>query len=248
MRLRESSPLGWSQDPWESLSVPSLGIGEVHLVTFTPDPDLDKDLENRYGEGLSLDEKARCDHLRHPETRSVFIQSRGRLRSLLGHHLGIDPKDVSLVIGPHGKPGCQEGSLQFNLSHTKGTIVIALALGCDVGVDVEGGRPLRQREALIREVFSPEEQSFFEGLNEAMTQERFIRGWTLKEAYVKAIGRGIAAGLSRVVLAENFERFLKVPSGDPEAFQIAEMNRCEQNVALVYRDALRKVLSFHAQW
>jgi 4'-phosphopantetheinyl transferase len=248
MRLRESLPLGWSKDPFENLSIPSLGLGEVHLVTFTPDPDLDKDLENRYGEGLSQDEKARAENLRHPETRSVFIQSRGRLRSLLGHHLGIDPKDVPLVIGPHGKPGCLDASLQFNLAHTKGTIVIALAVGCDVGVDVEGGRPLRQREALIREVFSPKEQSFFEGLDEAMMQERFFRGWTLKEAYVKATGRGIAAGLSRVVLEENFERFLKVPSGDPDAFQIAEIHRGEQNVALVYRAALRQVLSFHAQW
>lgn len=248
MRLRESLPLGWSRDPWKNLHVPSLGIGEVHLVTFTPDQDLDQDLEHRYVEGLSEDEKARAKNFRHSESRSVFIQSRGRLRSLLGHHLGIDPKDVPLVIGPHGKPGCPEGSLQFNLSHTQGTIVIALANGCEVGVDVEGGRAVRQREALIREVFSPEEQSFFEGLNEAMTQERFIRGWTLKEAYVKAIGRGIAAGLSKVVLEENFERFLKVPSGDPDAFQIAEISRGEQNVALVYRAAPRRVLSFHAQW
>lgn len=248
MRLRESLPLSWSMDPFENLSVPSLGVGEVHLVTFTPDSDLDKNLENRYLEGFSRDEKARAENLRHQETRSVFIQSRGRLRSLLGHHLGIEPKDVPLLIGPHGKPGCPEGTLQFNLSHTRGTIVIALAFGCEVGVDVEGGRALRQREALIREVFSAEEQTFFEGLDEAMTQERFIRGWTLKEAYVKATGQGIAAGLSRVVLEENFERFLKVPSGDPDAFQIFEISRGDQNVALVYRAAPRRVLSFYAQW
>ena len=89
--------------------------------------------------------------------------------------------------------------MEFNISHTKGLVVCAVADRA-LGVDTEQIRPFK--EGLMRRVCSGAERSFvMEGRSEAARRERFFRLWTLKESFVKAIGRGLAFPLGDITFS-----------------------------------------------
>jgi 4'-phosphopantetheinyl transferase len=239
MWLSEPLNLSWTHDLSLSPETPLLKGDEIHLFCFPRIPFENPEMELHYLDALSLEEKDRAAGIKSQENQMVFIQSRARLRWLLGHQLGLPAQDVPLVIGPHGKPQHRFHEIAFNLSHSKGLILIGVAKGGEVGVDVEHPRPVRQLDGLIREVFSAGEQRWFVGLSEAEQNALFLRGWTLKEAFVKATGRGIAAGLSRVVIQENFLGFEAVPEGDPKGYQCYESAFLRARIAVVHRGETR---------
>lgn len=83
--------------------------------------------------------------------------------------------------------------IHFNLSHCEG-LAVCLLSAHECGVDAEAKREIRP--AVVRRVFSEEEQQI---LKEAHDPDwMFTRFWTLKEAYVKAIGRGIGFSMQNV--------------------------------------------------
>jgi 4'-phosphopantetheinyl transferase len=239
MWLSEPRKLSLSHDLNLRPEIPRLETDDLHLFCFPRVVFETQAVEAGYLDGLSSEEKERARAIQSPENRETFIQSRARLRWLLGHQLEIPAVQVPLALGPHGKPHLRSREIEFNLSHTRGVILIGMARGAELGVDVEQLRPTRRLEALIREVFATEEQRRFQGLAEAEQQDMFLRGWTLKEAFVKATGRGIAAGLSRVVIREDFQGFEAIPEGDPSEFQVFESTFSTTRMALVHRGETR---------
>lgn len=93
-----------------------------------------------------------------------------------------------------GKPYLLEAPyISFNISHTRGMVVCGISEK-EIGVDVEYIR--EAKESLIRRVCSKEEQEYIWG--EGNIPLRFTRIWTLKESYVKAIGKGLAFSLKEI--------------------------------------------------
>ncbi|MBA0088647.1 MAG: 4'-phosphopantetheinyl transferase superfamily protein, partial [Acidobacteria bacterium Pan2503] len=131
---------------------------------------------------LSDDElaKAECFHLELH--RSRYIVGRAALRRVLADRLGCSPAAVRLSYGTNGKPMLEggRGHVEFNLAHSGGDAVVALADGAAVGVDIEILRPIADVESLARLVFSDVE------LRElALAPDpglAFLNGWTRKEA------------------------------------------------------------------
>ena len=112
------------------------------------------------------------------------------VRTALSHHGGIDPRDWSFGAGEHGRPfiaGPVQPDLDFNLTHTEGMIVCLVASIPGAGVDVEFLPRRNDTAGVARHFFAPQEQA---GL-----PERFFDYWTLKEAYIKARGKGLALPL-----------------------------------------------------
>ncbi|HWK55182.1 MAG TPA: 4'-phosphopantetheinyl transferase superfamily protein, partial [Hyphomicrobiales bacterium] len=68
-----------------------------------------------------------------------------------------------------------------------------------VGVDVEHALREVAAEALTARFFAPEELQALQSLPEADRNEYFFRLWTLKEAYVKALGLGLRIPLDSFV-------------------------------------------------
>lgn len=239
MWLSEPRNLSLSHDLNLLPEIPGLEADDLHLFCFPRVAFETPAMESSYLDGLSPEERERARAIQSRENRDTFIQSRARLRWLLGHQLEIPAVEVSLAIGPHGKPHLRSKEIEFNLSHTQGVILIGMAMGTELGVDVEQLRATRRLEGLIREVFTTSEQRWFKGLAEPEQQDLFLRGWTLKEAFVKATGRGIAAGLSRVVIREDFQGFEAIPDGDPSDFQVFESAFSSTRMALVHRGETR---------
>jgi len=140
---------------------------------------------------LSAEEQAQAGRYRYALHRRRFVVRRARLRAWAGARLGVAPRAVEVLHDAHGKPAVIGLEGHFNASHSGELMLIAAAavpLGCDIeridaGID---WRPIADR------LFAPEERTALAPLNDADGRTAFFRVWTRKEAFVKAIGAGLA--------------------------------------------------------
>ncbi|WP_339434663.1 4'-phosphopantetheinyl transferase family protein [Pseudomonas orientalis] len=147
---------------------------------------------------LAEDERARYQGLRTAAARAQYLVGHGWLREVLARYLACEPARIALRYGAAGKPVLAApkcASVHFNLAHTSGLLVLAVCAG-PVGVDVEAHQ-VRDTHSLSRRFFSHEEQAVLAKLAGPAHDSAFYRLWTLKEAGVKASGRGIGRAWSR---------------------------------------------------
>ncbi|MGD2071123.1 MAG: 4'-phosphopantetheinyl transferase superfamily protein, partial [Gemmatimonadota bacterium] len=149
---------------------------------------------------LSPDERARADRFRLPEDHRRFVTVRHALRLVLGGHLGEAPDSIRFRYGPQGKPALEApgaaDAVRFNVSHAGDRALIAVARGREVGVDIERVR-LEPVDALdlAERFFSSREAEALASLPPAQVASAFHAGWTRKEAFMKAVGKGLALPL-----------------------------------------------------
>ena len=185
-------------DAWSLPAESVLGAREAHLWRFTLDPPAA--VFERFAASLSDDEHRRAERFRAGHLRRRYIAGRGGLRAILASYLGVRPDVVAFQYGPHGKPSIASEStppFEFNLSHTHELAVCALCKMGRIGVDVEEIRPMEEHgRKLIGRFFSEVEQSEYLEVPEPSRLTAFFKGWTRKEAYLKAVGTGLATVLS----------------------------------------------------
>ncbi|HEY9637492.1 MAG TPA: 4'-phosphopantetheinyl transferase superfamily protein [Coleofasciculaceae cyanobacterium] len=145
---------------------------------------------------LSEDERIRADRFYFERDRKHFIVGRGLLRTILGRYLIMEPQQLQFCYSPRGKPTLAStetgGSLQFNLSHSQGLVLYGITRDRQIGIDIEQIRPTSDVEKLAQRFFSAHEHAVIRSLPPTQKQEAFFHGWTCKEAYLKAIGEGLA--------------------------------------------------------
>src|SRR5205823_2540060 len=133
--------------------------------------------------------------------REYFIVGRGSLRLLLGEYLSLQPEAVPLWYTSFGKPGLSGeaagSSVKFNVSHSGGLMLAAVARHREVGVDVERVRPDVNWRELAGRYFAPAEVAALDAQSTAQQLRAFFACWTRKEAYVKAHGLGMSLPLDR---------------------------------------------------
>lgn len=132
----------------------------------------------------TIREQSAAAHAMLDEMLPVYAQERGITL----------PEPLRFAETPSGKPYLAEQSaVHFNLSHCKGLAVCLLSpYAC--GVDVEAKRLMRDK--VVRRSYSKTEQTAI-----AAAEDKdllFTRLWTLKEAYVKALGIGIGYPMKEV--------------------------------------------------
>ena len=157
---------------------------------------------------LSADERERASGLLSGTHQRRFVVARGMLRQFLGRYLGQAPDAVAFSRGAHGKPFLPEGGLHFNVSHSHELALYAIACNREVGVDVEWMRPQVAHEQIAARFFSLEEQEALAQVPDEQRRAAFYNIWTRKEAYVKARGDGIAAGLGTFAVSLGAEATL----------------------------------------
>lgn len=152
--------------------------------------------------------------------RTTYIAAHALTRLVLSR---LDPAIPSSAwrfeAGAHGKPrawvGGNPADLTFNLSHTDGLVGLATlrSPGHELGFDVE---PIYRKVTLgvADRFFRPEETAWLHGLPEAGRPEGFLRLWTLKEAFIKATGEGLARDLASFWFTLPPPRIRFEPPGD----------------------------------
>jgi len=177
--------------------LPALGRADVHV--WRTALDRPADAVAALAETLSGDERDRAARFHFERDRRRFTAARGGLRALLAAYLGVTPAAVAFEYGAHGKPRVAEapagGDLRFNVSHSAGVALYAVARGREVGVDVEGHREDFATAEIAERFFSPAERRALSALPPERRCEAFFACWSRKEAYIKARGLGLSLAL-----------------------------------------------------
>ena len=105
---------------------------------------------------------------------------------------------AELMEGAYGRPQLPGTALDFNISHSGGCVVCALATSGRIGIDVERIRPLRWNE--FKSCFTPDEQVALSSATDHTTL--FFDLWTRKESVLKADGRGLSVPMDLVAVSE----------------------------------------------
>jgi 4'-phosphopantetheinyl transferase len=172
--------------------------GEALVVCAVPESISPELARARYLALLSETERKQHDRFRFDDDRHTYLVAHALVRTTLGEMLGVAPERLAFEIGEHGKPELKhEGhaEVRFNLSHTRGLVACGVTRSDDIGIDVEQIDRKLEIDHLAGSVLSEDEQAALVPLAGSARRERFFRHWTLKEAYVKAIGRGISLPL-----------------------------------------------------
>lgn len=194
-------------DPaWPPLSAPlMLSRDVVHVVRLNLGVPPSQ-IESLRGV-LSDDELARADRFKFDEPRRRFVACRATLRQLLGSFLGREATEIEFAYGLHGKPQLAANDpklpLEFSVSHSADLALIAICCGRRVGVDLERHDAKVRIHKLATRFFSPRESAELANLPVEDQLAGFYRGWTSKEAFLKATGFGLSFPLSQFIVAMN---------------------------------------------
>ncbi|MGD0958237.1 MAG: 4'-phosphopantetheinyl transferase superfamily protein [Methylomonas sp.] len=161
---------------------------------------------------LNHQELERAGRFKNALLRDRFILGRGILRTLLAGRLRTDPASLAFSSGPYGKPALCGLPLYFNVSHSADRLLIALADLEHIGVDIEAVKPRTALPALAGRIMSGNEYAAWAALPADLQLRLFYRLWTQKEAFVKAVGRGLGIGLNQCEVEwENGAQFSTIP-------------------------------------
>jgi 4'-phosphopantetheinyl transferase len=150
---------------------------------------------------LSPDEQDRASKFIYSDDRRKFMIGRYILRNILAFYTEKDPRDVEIHYTPLNKPFLPESyeqNIQFNLSHSEDLMAVAIARDVAVGIDIESTSYPQEELDLAREFLSPKEILKLDKIPELQKKDAFLNAWTRKEAYLKAVGKGIDESLSEI--------------------------------------------------
>lgn len=169
---------------------------EVHLWIAEPPALDDPELLAAYDALMTDDERARQRAYVHERNRREALVTRALVRASLSQYRAIAPSAWRFRIGEHGRPEIDPPcGLRFNLSNHPSMVVCAIVLERDIGVDVE---PMTRGEEILSvadTVFAPSELAELRALSAPEEADRAVTLWTLKEAYIKARGKGLSLPL-----------------------------------------------------
>ncbi|MGB3297563.1 MAG: 4'-phosphopantetheinyl transferase superfamily protein [Phormidesmis sp.] len=184
---------------------------------------------------LSSDEKARANRFKFARDRRRFVVARGTLRHLLGRELARSPQSITLCYGEYGKPSLSSTAansadykacnFHFNLSHSGELALCALGGDRPVGVDIEIIRPIQQLDNMIERCLSEREQTQVRATADSL--RAFLQCWTCKEAYLKAIGKGLSQSMKTVEVDALTAQLLRVPNECDEGWHLHTVDLSE---------------------
>ena len=179
---------------------PALGTDEVHVwcvkvneVASGP---------SKMGCILSVEEREKAARLRFDRDRRRFVIRHVMLRIVLARYLDEEPAALRFLFGPHGKPmlgdGGDKAALSFNMSHSADIALCAVTRNRRVGLDVEWCLRKVDDVEMAGWCFSTREAETLRELPVGRQVHAFFALWTCKEAYLKAVGRGMSFPMNEV--------------------------------------------------
>jgi 4'-phosphopantetheinyl transferase len=152
---------------------------------------------------LSDEERAQHERFRATRDRDAYAMAHALLRLTLSELGDQPPGSWRFASGPHGKPALTDSAsrLSFNLSHARGLVACAVAAGADVGLDVEQVTRATEWRRIASRYFSRAELAEIDRTEPAAQTIRFFELWTLKEAFVKALGVGLSQPLATMAFS-----------------------------------------------
>jgi 4'-phosphopantetheinyl transferase len=167
---------------------------------------------------LSCEERRRAARFRFEMDRNRFVVWHGILRTILAYYLNNEPDQLKFSYGAYGKPYVPHRSyeIQFSLAHSRELALYAFARKRNVGVDVEYIRELPDVEQMAATYLTEQENEVFKSLPKGRRSKAFFELWTRKEAYLKAIGTGLAQPFTKINPSVTFGWSIASFTPDPD--------------------------------
>lgn len=170
--------------------------GEVHIWVASLDAPANG---GRSLEVLSPAELERASRFLRRRDGHRWAYSRALLRMLLGGYLEADPRSLRFRAGTHGKPELEQPhrlpTLDFNMSHSHGLALYAVASSVEVGIDVEVvGQAGRDFVAIAERALGKDAAERLRELEGQPRERLFLQLWTRNEAQLKCLGVGLVGG------------------------------------------------------
>lgn len=175
-------------------------------------------------------ELERWKAIRPPDRRREYLVAHALLRHALWVQAGVPAGAWAFEATAGGKPRVarpdEARHLCFNISHAPGRVAVVVSDGIEAGIDVEQTRPV-DIDAIAAAHFHPKEVSHLCALAADRRAAAFFTYWTLKEAWLKAIGIGLHAALDHAWfdlaapgtdLVAHLDKSLRLPG---DAWQLA---------------------------
>jgi 4'-phosphopantetheinyl transferase len=228
---------------------------DLHVWYFFTPGISQRDLFARYGSELSTEELSRFRSFRFSCDSLKFLASRVLLRNSLSAYCDTDPSAWEICSARHGKPHLRPTPgmcrLKFNQSRTNDLSALVVSASCEVGIDVEDIRLIKDPMPVAAEAFTGVEVEELLHLDTGPRRLAFLENWTLKEAYLKARGVGLSGSLREVSWGRheskrvlrfndvgsdetNWRAFLEHPSSNHVCSVVAESSR-EQEIKVRFR-------------
>ena len=176
----------------------NISRGLAHVWTLPVDQ-FDDAGSGLWREILCEEETARFEKIVLEQNRREYLAAHALTRVMLSHFSDFPPSEWRFVAGKHGRPELSEKfeytALRFNLSHVRGMVACALTRVDDIGVDVEWLERSNSFAKIAERKFSQPEVDYFNSVGKEDRRRAFFSYWTLKESYIKAIGRGLVEPL-----------------------------------------------------
>ena len=170
---------------------------------------------------LSEDELRRADRFLFERHRRRFVTGRAHMRRILARYLETLPESISFEYTGLGKPrlhGSRPGrGWCFNFSNSHQRALLAIARDVEIGVDIEHLRNMASLEGLAERYFADDETRYILAQPEPLRTMSFFHCWTRKEAFLKAIGKGLAFPLTDVTVILNPTSDVRIVAINDEA-------------------------------
>jgi 4'-phosphopantetheinyl transferase len=173
------------------------------IIGWTDARTLEPETAAQWVTSLPAIEQARFTRIRHVRGAHEFLTGRLLVRRALASLTDTPAGAWQFADGPYGRPeiAAPPTPLRFNLAHSGGVVACILSDGREAGVDVEDLGRRAIDPPLWHRYCAPAEIADIEAQPEHMRQQRFLTYWTLKEAYLKARGLGIAVQLADIAFS-----------------------------------------------
>jgi len=204
---------------------------EVHVWYACPELDLPPHLRNRYEELLADDERERYRRFVFDADRLRYLVAHALVRTTLSRYADVPPQAWTFSQNEYGRPEIDGPAhaprCRFSLTHTHGLTAIAITATAAIGVDAEWIVTREYNLDIAQRFFAPSEAVALKALAPAEQRGVFYDYWTLKEAYLKAIGVGMSIPLQSFAFTLSDPprvRFDDPELGDPAAWQFARLS------------------------
>ena len=181
------------------MSLPALNKNDVNVFLLKDGGARDLALEAFYYDSITVEEKRKYHKFHFDKDKRLYLLSHAMLRLLLSHYIGCSSHDISFAYNAYGKPYLLDyPEISFNLSHSRQAIALVLNQGNNLylGIDVESHQRQGKVIDLALNFFSPKECKLLTKYPIDIQDKIFFKFWTLKESYIKAIGKGLSIDLN----------------------------------------------------
>ncbi|NOQ88950.1 MAG: 4'-phosphopantetheinyl transferase superfamily protein, partial [Gammaproteobacteria bacterium] len=167
---------------------------EAHIWFFRTDVRLSDEQHAVYLSQLSVDEKQRYHRFHYEKDRKSYLVAHILLRNALSKYVDVPIEAWQFACNEHGKPEITRTvdlpEMSFNITHTEGLCACVITRGAASGIDAENVNRQSNYKGIAKRMFSADENAVFD-VSKKQTQQ-FYKFWTLREAYVKALGVGLS--------------------------------------------------------